>query len=406
MDNDPIPYGRQSIGPDDLDAVAEALAAPLLTTGPTVAAFEEALCRTTDAPHAVAVANGTAALHLLYEALGVGPGKTVIVPANTFVATASAARLLGADVMLADVDPETGLLTPETLAGAIARAPGATLAAAVHYAGQSCDMPGLAEVAGAHGVDLIEDACHALGATQTAGSGTHPMGSARLSRAATFSFHPVKTITTAEGGAVTTRDADLAARIRLQRSHGLTKDPGAYDRPRDHRDRVEPWHYRMLEPGFNYRISDLQCALGLSQLQRLPGFIAERARLVARYEELLAPFGAHLVPIGRVPTGTPGWHLFPVRLCDGAPARADLYHALHKRGIQVQVHYVPLYDHPAFEAATRAGSLVPLPETIKDAFPGAQAFYESVLSLPLYPDLTDAAQDRVVAAIGDVFGAG
>ena len=262
-----LPYGRQTIEDDDIAAVVEALRADFLTTGPRVEAFETAFAETVGARHAVACANGTAALHLAMLALDVQPGEVVIAPSITFLATVNGARYVGAEVVFADVDPDSGLMTPETLAEALTRAGERRLRVVlpVHLRGDAADLPGLAALANGAGAVLVEDAPHALGTTMAFGNVAERVGDARHSAMATFSFHPVKTIATGEGGMVTTNDAALAERLKIMRSHGMIRAADA-----------DPWWYEMPEPGFNYRLPDILCALGLSQLAKLDRFIARR----------------------------------------------------------------------------------------------------------------------------------
>jgi UDP-4-amino-4,6-dideoxy-N-acetyl-beta-L-altrosamine transaminase len=376
-----LPYGRQDIDADDIAAVVEALGADFLTTGPRVEAFEQAFAAAVGAPHAVACANGTAALHLSMLALGIGPGDRVAVPSVTFLATANCARFVGAEVIFTDVDPDTGLMTPQTLAEALERAgPGPVRAVLpVHLRGDVADLAGLARIARQAGAVLVEDAPHALGSQADFGDGDQPVGNGRWSGAATFSFHPVKTIATGEGGMVTTADADVAARLRRLRSHGMERTAGA-----------DPWLYEMHEPGFNYRLPDILCALGQSQLKRLPAFADRRRALAARYAEALAPLAPHV----RLAT-TPAWsrpvlHLLTVLIDFEALGRGrrPVVEALAAEGIGTQVHYIPVHAQPYY-----VGRYGPLD------LPGAAAWYRRCLSLPLFPAMADADVDRVVAAL-------
>ena len=278
-----LPYGRQLIEDDDIAAVVEALTSDFLTTGPRVEQFETAFAEKVGASHAVACSNGTAALHLSLMALGVGPGDVVITPAITFAATANCARYQGAEVVFADVDPDSGLMTPETLADAIGRLGGRRLKAVlpVHLGGHAVDLPALRRLAEAEGAVLVEDACHAVGTEMTFGNVTERVGDTRHSSMACFSFHPVKTMTTAEGGMVTTNDPVLARRMTLLRSHGITREPAEFTAPEMSLDAsgvANPWSYEMQALGYNYRLPDLLCALGISQLAKLDRFIATRAR--------------------------------------------------------------------------------------------------------------------------------
>lgn len=381
-----LPYGRQTIEDDDIAAVAQALRADFLTTGPTVAAFEAAFAETVGAPHAVACANGTAALHLAMLALDFHPGEAVIVPAITFLATANCARYVGAEVVFADVDPDSGLMTPDTLAHALTRLRGRRLRAVlpVHLRGEACALPGLEALAAAAGAVLVEDAPHALGTAMTFGKVRERVGDARHSAMATFSFHPVKTIATGEGGMITMRDAGLADRLRRLRSHGMVHPPGA-----------EPWVYEMAELGFNYRLPDLLCALGLSQLAKLDRFAARRRALAAAYAQALAPLAPALRLAARPPWSDPVLHLMCVLIdFEGlGRARREVMEGLRARGVGSQVHYIPVYRQPYY--VERYGEM---------ALPGAEEWYRRCLSLPLYPGMADDDVSRVVEALRTVLG--
>ncbi|HET6969505.1 MAG TPA: UDP-4-amino-4,6-dideoxy-N-acetyl-beta-L-altrosamine transaminase [Phenylobacterium sp.] len=385
--SDPLlPYGRQTIEDDDIAAVAEALRGDFLTTGPTVDAFEAAFAETVGARHAVACSNGTAALHLAMLALDVKPGEVVVAPSITFLATANCARYVGADVVFADVDPESGLMTPATLAEAIARVGGRKLRAVlpVHLRGDACDLPALSALAADAGAVLVEDAPHALGTTARFGNTTETIGDARHSAMATFSFHPVKTIATGEGGMVTTNDAALAERLRILRSHGMVRPPGA-----------DPWWYEMPEPGFNYRLPDVLCALGLSQLKKLPRFAARRRALAAAYAEALKPLAPLVRPAARPAWSEPVLHLMVVLIDFEAlgTTRRAVVDALKARGVGTQVHYIPVHRQPYYRRLY--GEL---------HLPGAEAWYARCLSLPLYPGMDDADVGKVAAALKGVLG--
>lgn len=347
-----IPYGRQSVDDDDIAAVVAVLRGDWLTQGPHVEAFEAALAARVGARHAVAFANGTAALHGACAAAGLGPGDRVGTSTLSFVASANCARYVGADVELLDIDPATLNLDP---AGVGAHLDGLV---AVHYAGLPVDLAALPHRPRV----VIEDAAHAIGAATPDG----PVGNCARSDLCCFSFHPVKTITTGEGGAVTTNDDDLADALRRFRSHGMVRTP----------DRGG-WAYEVAELGFNYRLTDLQAALGTSQLGKLDRFVAARERLARRYDEHLAD-----LPVTRPPAAPEGFvhgrHLYPVRV----PGRGEVYERLRAGGVGVQVHYVPIHHHPL-----HAGTAT---------FPAADAAYEQLVSLPLHPGLTDADQDQVI----------
>ncbi len=387
-----LPYGRQTIEDDDVAAVAEALRSDFLTTGPRVEAFEQAFAEAVGARHAVACSSGTAALHLAMAALGVGPGDVVIVPAITFAATANCARYQGADVIFADVDPDTGLMTPETLAAALPQVGDRRLAAVlpVHLAGSAVDLAAIARLAGE--APLVEDACHALGTHMTIGNLHEQVGDGRHGGMACFSFHPVKTITTGEGGMVTTPDPALAARLRLFRSHGIERDPERFATPRSP---PEPWAYEMQALGFNYRLPDVLCALGLSQLGKLGRFAARRRELAIDYWRLLARYSPQIRAVAPPVGCDPALHLMTV-LVDFAgvgQARGAVMQALAAKGIGAQVHYIPVHRHPHYRALYGKLSL-----------PGADAYYARCLSLPLYPRMADSDPERVVTALAEVLG--
>ncbi len=380
-----LPYGRQTIEDDDVAAVAAALRADFLTTGPTVEAFETAFKARVGAEHAIAVANGTATLHLAMLALGVGAnegkgGDVCIAPSVTFLATANCARYVGAEVVFADVDPGSGLMTPETLADALKRAAGRRVKAVlpVHLRGDVCDLPVLRELAAGAGAVLVEDAPHALGSVGTFDGVAHPVGDCAYSSFASFSFHPVKTLATGEGGMLTTNDAGLAARARSLRGHGMVRPAGA-----------EPWVYEMPELGFNYRIPDVLCALGISQLAKLDRFVARRKALTALYAERLSGL-AHVKLAASPAWSDPALHLLTVLIDFEAlgTTRLAVVEALKAQGVGSQVHYIPVHTQPYYQA--RYGAL---------DLPGAQAWYARCLTLPLYPTMADGDVDRVVEAL-------
>jgi len=376
-----LPYGRQTIEDDDVAAVATALRADFLTTGPTVEAFEAAFRSKVGAEHAIAVANGTATLHLAMLALGVGEGDVCIAPSVTFLATANCARYVGAEVVFADVDPESGLMTPDTLADALKRAGDRRVRAVlpVHLRGDICDLPGLKALADGRGAVLVEDAPHALGSVGTFDGVAHPVGDGAYCAFASFSFHPVKTLATGEGGMLTTNDAALAARARSLRGHGMMRPEGA-----------APWVYEMPELGFNYRIPDVLCALGISQLAKLDRFVARRRALAALYAEKLAALAPHVRLAESPAWSDPALHLLTVLIDFEAlgTTRRAVVEALKAQGIGSQVHYIPVHTQPYYQA--RYGAL---------DLPGADAWYAGCLTLPLYPTMTDGDVDRVVEAL-------
>jgi len=375
-----LPYGRQSIDDDDVAAVAQALRADMLTTGPLVEEFEGDFARATGASHAVACNSGTAALHLAALALGLGPGDAAIVPTLTFLATANAVRYTGAEVVFADVDVDTGLMTPATLDAAIARAGTARLRAVfpVHLNGQLCDMQAIEAIARRHGLALVEDACHALGLPG--------IGAATHGGLICFSTHPVKTIATGEGGIVTTADPKLAERTRMFRSHGMIRDPSAFKRPElgFSDDAANPWYYEMHEIGWNYRLPDILCALGMSQLGKLRKFVSRRSKIADMYGAKFAGCAPKIEPAKRVRSHA--WHLY-VLLLDFAAigrSRAAVMDHLRSRGIGTQVHYIPIHLQPYYR--DRYGSI---------GLPGAERYYARCLSIPCYPSMDDESVDRV-----------
>ena len=384
-------YGAQLIEEDDVAAVVAALRSPHLAHGPRVGAFEQALAQACGAREAVACASGTAALQLALASLDVGPGDVCIVPAVTFLSTATAARLLGAEVGFADVDPDTGLMTPGTLAMALAKSGPAKAVLPVHLAGRLCDMEAISATARGAGASVVEDACHALGGVDEAGL---PVGACSWSDAACFSFHPVKTIAAGEGGAITLNDPLRAERARRLRNHGVTRDAGLMSQPGSFgRDGApEPWAYEQLELGFNLRMDEMSAALGSSQLAKLQRFVGRRLALAAAYDRALGPLAPQVRVVARPPDARWGLHLYTVLLEEPAVAarRGDIVRRLADEGVGTQVHYIPLYRHPYFKV--RYGEM---------RLPGAEAYYDRVLALPLHPSMQDADVGRVVAALAE-----
>ena len=393
-----LPYGRQVIEDDDIAAVTAALRADYLTTGPTVELFERAFAGEVGAAHAVACNSGTAALHLATMALGLGADDWMIVPSLTFLATANAARYVGAEVEFADVDPDTGLLTEATLAEALARAQRAgrsvKAVSVVHLGGRIAPVRAIAALA--RDLPIVEDACHALGTTYDDGGSQARVGDQRHGKLATFSFHPVKTIAVGEGGMITTNDAALAARMRLARNHGMTRDPDAFSdivAAVSPDGKINPWYYEMPEPGYNYRLPDILCALGLSQLAKLKRFIARRRALAAQYDAALASLAPLVRPVPPVAGCNPALHLYVVLIAFDriGLSREQVMMRLRERGIGSQVHYIPVHRQPYYRK--RYGDL---------ALPGADAYYRRALSLPLFPSMSDDDVRRVVDALGEI----
>jgi UDP-4-amino-4,6-dideoxy-N-acetyl-beta-L-altrosamine transaminase len=394
-----LPYGRQLIEDDDIAAVAEALRGDYLTTGPFVERFETVLARTVGTKHAVVCANGTAALHMAARALKLGRGTKVIVPAVTFLATASAPHMNGAEIVFADVDSETGLMRPEDLEAAFARAGHADAVFNVHLNGQCGDAEGIFAVAHGHGARIVDDACHAIGTAYVANDGqVNQIGSNRFCDLSIFSFHPVKTIAMGEGGAVTANDPDLVRKLMLARSHGMTREPAAFVNTEDAfgtDGTANPWYYELIEPEFNWRANDIQCALGLSQLGKLGRFVARRRALAAAYDTLLAPLAPLVRPAARTRPCLPAWHLYAARIDfeRAGISRGHVMRRLTAAGIGSQVHYYPVHRQPYYAARTGALSL-----------PGADRYYARALSLPLFASMTNADVERVVGALSDILG--
>lgn len=374
-----IPYGRQAIEEADIQAVVDVLRSDWLTTGPTVPLFEQAFAKAVGAAHAVAVSNGTAALHAAMHALQVGPGDEVIIPAMTFAATANCVVFQGGTPIFADVDPGTLLLDPAAVERCIT--PKTKAVIAVDYAGQPCDYEALTALARKRGFVLVDDACHALGGSYRG----RKVGT--LASLNTFSLHPVKHITTGEGGVITTDDAELADRMRRFRNHGITSD---------HREREQKgsWFYEMAELGFNYRLTDFQCALGISQLTRLSGWIQRRREIARRYDEAFQRIEG-VSPLDVQPGVEHAYHLYVVRFGQGR-SRGDVYQALRREGIGVNVHYVPVHLHPFYRRRYGTGP---------GLCPVAELAYEQILSLPMYPRMSDDDVEAVIAVMQKVVNA-
>lgn len=374
-----IPYGRQDIDAGDIGAVVAALADSMITQGPRVQAFETALARAVGAGYAVAFSSGTAALHAAYFAAGVGPGAGVLTTPITFAATANAALYLGGHVVFSDVDPSHAMLDVSAMDSV--GSDGVHVVTPVHLAGHVAAMEELDRIARGRGWLVVEDACHALGARyHDVGGREHLVGSCAHSVMCCFSFHPVKHITTGEGGAVTTNDESLYRRLKRFRTHGITRD----------REELAvsdegPWYYEQLELGYNYRITDFQCALGSSQLARLSSFVERRREIAAQYDRSFGAAGVRHLTQPHASRGS--YHLYVVRV--SADRRRSIFERLRKNGIGVNVHYLPVYRHPYYRAAGFDGF----------ALPEAESYYSEAISIPMFPSLTDREVEHVADVV-------
>ena len=378
-----IPYGKQSISQADIDAVVDTLKSDWLTQGPRIAQFEQALCTYTGSQHAIAVNSATSALHIACLALGLGKGDILWTSPNTFVASANCALYCGAEIDFVDIDAATYNMSTSALqhklqqADKIGKLP--KIVVPVHFAGQSCDMQAIHQLSQQYGFHIIEDASHAIGAKHQ----NQPVGNCRYSDITVFSFHPVKIITTGEGGAATTNQIELAEKMRRLRTHGITRDPELFSQPAD-----GAWSYQQIELGFNYRITDIQCALGLSQMRRLDDFIQQRQLRTARYDTLLKDIAVTLPT--RSDFADSSWHLYVVKLtqCD-AKARRRVFDLMRDAGIGVNIHYIPVHTQPWYRAMGFQD----------EDFPEAINYYQCCLSLPMFPDINDDQQQYIADSL-------
>ena len=364
-----IPYGKQTIDQDDIQAVVDVLQSDFLTTGPKIAEFEQTVADYVGAKYAVAISNGTSALHAACFAAGIGPGDEVITTPLTFAASANCVLYCGGTPVFADVDPKTYNIDPEDIQRKITDRTKAIIA--VHLAGQPCDMDAIHSIAREHGLIVIEDGAHALGSVYKG----KKVGS--MSDMTTFSFHPVKPITTGEGGMIVTDNEDFYKKMILFRSHGITRDDSMMTR------NDGPWFYQQIDLGYNYRITDIQCALGCSQMKKLDRFLARRKEIVAHYNEAFADCDNIITPYQLSDTES-GWHLYIVQVknCD----RRQVFEKMREKGIGVNVHYIPVYMHPYYQEHGY--------ENVHCA--NAEEIYSHIISLPLYPGLTSEQQDYVI----------
>lgn len=379
-----IPYGRQEITQADIDTVVAVLKSDYLTQGPMVPRFEEAVATYCGAAHALAVNSATSALHIACLALGLGPGDRLWTSPVTFVASANCGLYCGAQVDFVDIDPCTYNMCPQALERKLVEAERAgrlpKVVVPVHLCGQPCDMLAIHSLAQRFGFKIIEDASHAIGGRYRG----EPIGNCRYSDIAVFSFHPVKIITSAEGGMALTNNAKLAERMGLLRSHGITRDPALMTRESD-----GPWYYQQVALGFNYRMTDLQAALGVSQMARLDDYVARRHQLAQRYDQLLDPLP--VVTPWQHPDSYSGLHLYVIRLQLDRISRShrEVFEALRGQGIGVNLHYIPVHRQPYYE---NMGFNV-------GQFLEAERYYAEAISLPMFPTMTEDQQDRVVNAV-------
>lgn len=379
-----LPYGRQNLDEADIAAVVAVLQSDFLTQGPAIPRFEKSVTDWCGAKHGIAMSNGTATLHCAAKALGLGHGDYLWTSPITFVASANAGRYCGAKVDFVDVDPGTILMCPERLEAKLIQAEKdgtlPKIVVPVHFAGQSCDMPRIHALGQKYGFKIIEDAAHALGG-EFAGE---KIGNCRWSDAASHSFHPVKIITSGEGGMITTNDEELAWRIATLRTHGITRDAG-----RMVNESHGGWYYEQLELGFNYRMTDMQAALGASQMTKLEAFAARRREIADLYDRELA--GLPLRPLARDPRGISGWHLYMIRLnlAEIRRTRREVFDSLRAQGIGVNVHYIPVHLQPDYQQLGFSAGM----------YPEAERYYEEAITLPMFPAMTDADVRRVKEAL-------
>ena len=384
-----IPYGKQEITQADIDAVVEVLKSDFLTQGPMVPKFEQAVASHVGAKHALAVNSATSALHIACLALGLGKGDWLWTSPVTFVASANCGLYSGAEVDFVDIDPQTYNLCPNALEAKLEQAKKDNrlpkVVVAVHLCGQPCDMEAIAVLAQEYGFKVIEDASHAIGGKYK----DEFIGSGRYSDITVFSFHPVKIVTTAEGGMALTNDDGLAERMNLLRSHGITRDPNLMTGEPD-----GPWYYQQVDLGFNYRMTELQAALGVSQMQRLDDFVSRRHELAKRYNELLADLPVTLP--WQHPDSYSGLHLYVIRLQLDNINRShrEVFEALKQQGIGVNLHYIPVHTHPYYCQMGFKG----------EDFPKSMAYYREAISIPMFYGLTEQQQDRVVAVLTEILG--
>ncbi|WP_201551158.1 UDP-4-amino-4,6-dideoxy-N-acetyl-beta-L-altrosamine transaminase [Psychrobacter sp. DD43] len=382
-----IPYGRQDINQQDIDAVVEVLKSDFLTQGPKVPAFEQAVMEACDAKYALAVNSATSALHIACLALGLGEGDWLWTTPNTFVASANCGLYCGAQVDFVDIDPNTyNLCTKELekkLIDAEKSGKSPKVLVPVHFSGQPCDMEVIYNLSKKYGFKIIEDASHAIGGKYKG----EPIGNCRYSDITVFSFHPVKIVTTAEGGMAVTNSAELARKLDLLRSHGITRNSSLMTKPMD-----GPWYYEQIDLGFNYRMTELQAALGVSQMQRLDDFVAKRHKLAQRYNELLKDLPITLP--WQHEDGYSGLHLYVIRLQleKVTKTHLEVFEGMREAGILVNLHYIPVHMQPYYQSmGFEVGQ-----------FPQAEQYYQEAMSIPMFPTMTEEQQDKVIATLKEL----
>ncbi|MBI08020.1 MAG: UDP-4-amino-4,6-dideoxy-N-acetyl-beta-L-altrosamine transaminase [Rhodospirillaceae bacterium] len=375
-----IPYGKQSISKDDIEVVVNVLKSDWLTQGPTVPKFEQAIANKCNVKYAVAVNSATSALEIACQSLGLGPGKRLWTVPNTFVASANCALRCGASIDFVDITSDTHNMCVNALTRKLVEADTVNelphIVVPVHFAGHSCDMKAIGTLAKKYGFKVVEDAAHAIGGTYDGNA----VGSCKWSDATVFSFHPVKIITAAEGGMVLTNNHALAQDMELRRSHGITKSPEMFTKVD-----AEPWHYEQIILGANYRLTDIQAALALSQLKRINEFIGRRRNISAKYDAAFKPNQSIITPVER-PDAQSAWHLYTIEIVGGPKNRKSLYDFLRSKGVGVQIHYIPVHLQPYYrDLGFREGD-----------FPIAEKYASRTISLPLYPDMTDDDVAQVI----------
>lgn len=383
-----IPYGRQEITQADVEAVVAVLKSDFLTQGPQVPLFEKTVAEYCGAGHALATNSATSALHIACLALGLGHGDWLWTSPVTFVASANCGLYCGSRVDFVDVDPETYNLCPKALALKLEKAEQKgrlpKIVVAVHLCGQPCNMKAIRKLSRRYNFKVIEDASHAIGGKYCG----EPIGNCRYSDITVFSFHPVKIVTTAEGGMVLTNSDDLAQRMGLLRSHGITRDEHLMTQPAD-----GPWYYQQIDLGFNYRMTELQAALGVSQMSRLDAYVSRRHEIAERYNQLLNNLPVTLP--WQHPDGYSGLHLYVIRISGKPEYHRTVFEALREQGVGVNLHYIPVHTQPYYqEMGFRKGD-----------FPLAESYYDEAISLPMFPTMTERQQDEVIAAVRKVLGA-